>query len=127
MLGAGVSPAQVMLGRNTLLDSLGNCQWVDASNENDVTHTTQQQVQAALAARSEVILEDARRVVNLGMNRKVRIGGSRDFRIDDVAHLYIRNGETKTAQWVPGFRVVGIMSHRIIAERGEKFIKHPQV
>ena len=126
MLGAGVSPAQVMLGRNTLLESLGHCQWVDSSNETDVTHTMQQQVQAALAARSEVILEDARRVVNLGMNRKARVGSVRDFRIDDVVQLYMRYDESKTAQWVPGFRIVGIMSHHVIAERGGLLVKHPK-
>ena len=101
MLGAGVSPAHVMLGRNSLLDSLARAKWIESSTDCDVSRTIQPQMQAALQARSAVILEDARRVVNLGVSRNIRVGANQDFKLCDVAQLYMKDDDTNSERWIP--------------------------
>ena len=126
MLGSGVAPSEVMLGRNNLLDSLEQMQWIDSTTDGDLSHTMQVQVQTALSARSAVILEDARRTVRLGTTRNARSGSKQDFKLNDSVHLFMRDDDTNCERWIPGFRVIGLTSHHLIVERGDRIIKHPQ-
>ena len=126
MLGVGISPSQIMLGRNNLLESLESAQWVESKNESDLNHTMQHQIQSAMHARNAVIMDDSRRVVRLGLNRKIRAGASQDFKLDDVVQIFIREEGTKIERWIHGFRVVGLTSHHVIVERADKLFKHPK-
>ena len=116
MLGAGVSPAQLMLGRNNLLEPLEEARWVESSTEHDATHTMQYRVQSELQSRPAVILEDARRVSILGVNRKAREGSLQDFKLCEIAQLYLKGEETKMTQSTPGFRIIGLTSHHLVVE-----------
>ena len=126
MLGAGVSPSQVMLGGNNFLESLENAQWVENDSNNDITHTVQFQIQSALEARSLATLEDAKRAISLGMNRPIRAGAKQEFRIGDVAQLFIKEEDQDVERRTPGFRIVAVTSHHIVVERGGT-IQTPQV
>ena len=126
MLGSGVSPAQVMLGRNNLLESLENAQWIEPSRNVDVEHTMQFQIQAALQARTAVIVEDAKRVVDLGMNRQIRAGTKHDVKVGDTVQLFLKDEELQVERWTSGFKIIGVTSHHVLVERGEKLFKHPK-
>ena len=126
MLGSGLSPSEVMLGRNNVLESLGRIERIETSTDGQIAHTMQAQLQASLKARSAVILEDARRIVRIGTSRNIRSGAKQDFKINDKVQIYMKDDDLEIDRWIPGYRVIGLTSHHVVVERGDKIIKHPQ-
>ena len=82
------------------------------------------QTHAALQARSAVILEDACRVANLRMSREIRVGANQNFKLGGIAQMYLKDEDTKTERWTPGFRIIGPTIHHIVVERGDKISKY---
>ena len=121
----GVSPAREMLGGSNVLQSLENRQLWTKEQCDEFPMRMQSQLQSMLEARSAIITEDAARIVKIGISRPLRASAVSDFKTGDRVLLYMLGPRIKQHRWAPGFRVVGLTSHHVIAERGWRLIKYP--
>ena len=104
-----------------MFDSLGNRQLVDPLRYDTLSETLQVQLQAALQARTVLVQRDAQRTIELGLSRPLRAHAMADFKMGDGVIIFIRNQTIREEKWAPGFRIVGITSHRLIVEKAPGF------
>ena len=125
-IGSGVRLAHAMNGRSSTFESIGNRQLLTSALIKDFTDSLQFQIQSALKSRWDIVKFDERRTQYIGPSRPIRSGARADFRVNDGVALFAKNQTLGEFRRPPGFRVVGMTSHRVIVYKGSRIFRHPK-
>lgn len=84
-----------MIGRDSVLSSLGGHQLSDELQMADASDTMKAQLQAALKAMDRVIQYDSEGIVSLGTKRPLRAGTHQDYKIGDGVVVFMTDRRLK--------------------------------
>ena len=126
MVSSGLSPAQIMIGRNTILETLTEKPFEKATNESKERLAMHAQLQTMLEARSVMIKAEADKILRIGLTRPLGSYSKVEYRVNDYVLLRMTTPKTKEEKWVGGYRVVGVLTHHLILERGIHLFKYPK-
>ena len=126
MVRCALSPAKIMIGRNTIMETLEGRPLSNPTGEGKETASMQLQLQTMLEARTAIVKADAGRILRIGLTRPLRAYSNVQYRVNDHVLLRMKTANTKEEKWIGGYRVVGVLSHHLILERGLRLFKFPK-
>ena len=95
MVSCSLSPAQIMIGRNTILETLEGRPLTEMNDESKEKAATQLQLQTMMEARTAIIKAHADRIMRIGLTRPLRAYSNVQYRVNDHVLMRAKTPQTK--------------------------------
>lgn len=103
MASSSLSPEQIMIGRNPIMETLEGRPLCEMNDANKEKASMQIQLQTMLHARTAIIKADAERILRIGLTRPLRAFSKVEYRVNDIMRIILKTPGPKEEKRICGY------------------------